>query len=295
MPQDRQKGEVPPQVLEYLREHKTVTVATASPSGAPHAATMMYAEEGLTLYFCARPDSETAQSLAQNPRVAFTIDEYDPDWTKTKGIQGTGDCRQLLDPEEIRHAVQLFRQKFARLTESSGDMSSLGQLCIFRIAPAGVAYIDNPEGGAKKQALGMDYHKTLVYSVFRDLPRQEIDAISAQLHTVEYEPGATIVRQGAPADKFFIIVDGEVTVLRDDGHGGEAPVATLRRGQFFGEIAILQDTPRTATARAASPVTLLTMDRSVFRSLVAQSLSTTQDFDRVIQERLTALGKPTRR
>jgi hypothetical protein len=37
------------------------------------------------------------------------------------------------------------------------------------------------------------------------------------------------------------------------------------------------------------------MDRSVFRSLVAQSLSTTQDFDRVIQERLTALGKQTRR
>ena len=69
------------------------------------------------------------------------------------------------------------------------------------------------------------------------------------------------MRQGAPADKFFIIVDGEVTVLRDDGRSGEAPVATLRRGQFFGEIAILRDTPRTATVRAVTPVTLLTMDR----------------------------------
>jgi len=290
MTQDHQKGEVPAQVLEYLRGHKTVTVATASPSGAPHAATMMYAEEGLALYFCTGPGSRTAQYLAQNPRVAFTIDEYDPDWRKTKGIQGTGDCRQLVDPEEVRHAVQLFRQKFPGLRDSAGDTSSLGQLCIFRIAPAGVAYIDNSEGSAKTQALGMDFHKSLVYSVFRDLPRQEIDAISAQLQTVEYEPGATIVRQGAPADKFFIIVDGEVTVVRDSGQG-EVPVATLGRGQFFGEIAILQDTPRTATARAASPVTLLTMDRSVFQSLVAQSLSTTQDFDRVVRERLTALGQ----
>jgi CRP-like cAMP-binding protein len=140
----------------------------------------------------------------------------------------------------------------------------------------------------------MDYHKSLVYSVFRHLPAQQIDAITAQLETVEYESGATIVRQGAPADKFFIIVDGEVTVLRDSGQG-EVPVATLGRGQFFGEIAILQDTPRTATARATSPVTLLTMDRSIFRSLVAQSLSTTQDFDRLIRERLTALGRQTGR
>jgi nitroimidazol reductase NimA-like FMN-containing flavoprotein (pyridoxamine 5'-phosphate oxidase superfamily) len=294
MTQDPQKGEVPPQVLEYLREHKTVTIATASLSGAPHAATMMYADEGLTLYFCTRPDSRTAQYLEGNPRVAFTIDEYYPDWTKTKGIQGTGDCRQLLDPEEVRHAVQLFRQKFDGLADSADDTSSLRQLCIFRIAPAGVAYINNPAGGAKTPALGMDYHKSLVYSVFRHLPEQQIDAITGQLETVEYESGATIVRQGAPADKFFIIVDGEVTVLRDSGQG-EVPVATLGRGQFFGEIAILQDTPRTATARATSPVTLLTMDRSIFRSLVAQSLSTTQDFDRLIRERLTALGRQTGR
>ena len=123
MTQDPQRGEVPPQVLEYLREHKTVTVATASPSGAPHAATMMYADEGLTLYFCTRSDSRTAQYLAQNPRVAFTIDEYDPDWTKTKGIQGTGDCRQLVDAEEVRRAVQLFRQKFAGLGTSTPDRS----------------------------------------------------------------------------------------------------------------------------------------------------------------------------
>jgi uncharacterized protein YhbP (UPF0306 family) len=253
---------------------------------------MMYADEGLTLYFCTRSDSRTAQYLAENPRVAFTIDEYYPDWTKTKGIQGTGDCRQLVDAEEVRRAVQLFQQKFAGLANSADEMSSLHHLCIFRIAPSGVAYIDNPGGGAKTQALGMDYHKSLVYSVFRNLPRQEIDAITAQLQTVEYESGATIVRQGAPADKFFIIVEGDVAILRDDGKG-EVLIAKLGRGQFFGEIAILQNTPRTATARAASPVTLLTMDRSVLHSLIAQSLSTTQDFDRVIQERLTALGRQT--
>ena len=101
--------------------------------------------------------------------------------------------------------------------------------------------------------------------------------------------GATIVRQGAPADKFFIVVDGEVEVIRADGVETRT-LATLRRGQSFGEMAILRDMPRRAMVRAVAPTTLLTMERDAFRALVAQSLGTTQDFERVIQRRLDELG-----
>lgn len=291
MAEDRRDGDVPPQVLQYLRQHETVTVASVSPSGMPHAATMIYADDGLVLYFCTSPDSRTAHYVAQNPRVAFTIDEYAADWRRITGIQGAGECRPLLDSEEIRQVTQLFQRKFAALADQPEGFSSFSRLTFFRILPSDLEYIDRAGAtGTTSQALGMDYHKNLVYSVFRNLPRQEVDAISGQLHTLSFDTGEIIVRQGAPADKFFVIVDGEVAVLRDDGEGA-VPVATLRRGQFFGEIAILQDTPRTATVRAASPVSLLTMDRDVFRSLVAQSLSTTQDFDRVIRDRRTALAR----
>jgi CRP-like cAMP-binding protein len=109
--------------------------------------------------------------------------------------------------------------------------------------------------------------------------------MASELQTVQVDPGTVIVRQGAPADKFFIIVEGEVEVIREDG-GDERRLATLGRGQFFGEMAILRDTPRTATVRASAPTTLLSMERDSFRGLVAQSLGATQDFDRVIQERL---------
>ena len=101
--------------------------------------------------------------------------------------------------------------------------------------------------------------------------------------------GDVVVRQGALADKFFIIVEGEVEVLHADA-GEVRRVASLKAGQFFGEIAILRDRPRTATVRAVTPVTLLAMERETFQSLVAQALATTQDFDRVIQERLDATG-----
>jgi CRP-like cAMP-binding protein len=61
-------------------------------------------------------------------------------------------------------------------------------------------------------------------------------------------------------------------------------------GSFLGEVSIMRDMPRLATVRATKPTTLLAIDRDTFRGLVAQSLGTTEDFDRVIQERLERLS-----
>jgi uncharacterized protein YhbP (UPF0306 family) len=248
---------------------------------------MVYVAEGMALYFCTRPDTTTARNIAENPAVAFTIDEYSPDWSKTKGIQGNGECQVLLNPADIKRVVALFRQRFSFLSDASP-----AHVSVYRIAAVELHYIDN-EGAktGRPQSLAMEYSRSLVYSVFKELPRHEVETLTAKLETVQVEGGATIVRQGAPADKFFIIVDGEVDVLREESPG-RAPkkMASLTRGQFFGEMAILRDSPRTATVRAVVPTTLLTMDRDVFRGLVAQSLATTEDFDRVIRQRLADLG-----
>ena len=132
------------------------------------------------------------------------------------------------------------------------------------------------------------FRRTVIYDVFHELPEEEAESLAGKLGHVEVRTGDVLVRQGAPADKFFIIVDGEVDVIREDG-GVERVVATLGAGQFFGELAILRDAPRSASVRATAPTTLLTMDRHTFRGLVAQSLGTTQDFDRIVRERLGSL------
>jgi nitroimidazol reductase NimA-like FMN-containing flavoprotein (pyridoxamine 5'-phosphate oxidase superfamily) len=281
---------VPPHVQNYLSDHHILTLATASPGGLPHAATMIYANDGLAVYFCTRPDTRTARHIDQNPMVSFTIDEYHSEWKKSKGIQGSGEAHALLDADEIRGVVRLFQQKYPLLADGASKLSFFSNLSFFRITPSEVHYIDN-EGGSQDvgQSLGMEWRRSLIFSVFRGLPQKEVETIAARLDTVQYAAGDVIVRQGAPADKFFIIVDGEVEVVREEG-GGAQPVATLRRGQFFGEIAILRDTPRTATVRAVGPTTLLSMDRDTFRGLVSQALATTQDFDQVIQQRLAQLG-----
>lgn len=276
---------IPPEVDEYLRAHGTLTLATATPTGLPHAATFVYVSDGPALYFYTRPETTTARHLDQNPAVAFTIGEYAPDWSRTTGIQGTGECEVLLDPAAIRRVADLFTQKFPGVA----DTRTTG-LSVFRIAPAELRFIDNAGAGGEAvgRTLGGAYRSRVVYSVFRDLPEQAAATLAARLVPLEVAPGEVIVRQGAPADKFFIIVAGAVEVVREDG-GAPRVVAALGPGQFFGEVAILRDTPRTATVRATAPTTLLAMERDAFRALVAQSLATTQDFDRVIRRRLADL------
>ena len=283
MANETAKTDLPPNVLEYMHEQKTLTLATSSPAAVPHAATLVYVDDGGSLFVWTRPESTTAQQIGQNPVVSFAIDEYSSDWRETKGIQGTGNCQVILDSAEIDRVVESFEQKFPAL---AGSLSS--ELAFFRITPTEVQFIDNSAAGGGGGA-GVAYHRDLVYSIFHDLPQQEVETVEAQLRTVEFGEGDVIVRQGAPADKFFIIVDGEVEVVRES-EGKTRTLGTLGRGQFFGEIAILRDTPRIATVRAVKPTTLFAMERDIFRSVVAQSMGTTGDFDRVIRQRLTERG-----
>jgi CRP-like cAMP-binding protein len=272
--------DVPQHVLEYLQQHQTLTLATSSPAGVPHAATLVYVTDGLAIGVWTQPDSVTARNIEQNPVVAFAIDEFSPDFRQTKGIQGRGDCQVLLDAGEIERLTGLFAAKYPALEGALGN-----DVSFFRITPTELQFIDNTAAGDDVAR----FHRDLVYSIFHDLPEKEAQTMEAQLRTVQAEPGETIVRQGAPADKFFIIVDGEVEVIRDDD-GQSRRLATLGRGQFFGEMAILRDTPRMATVRALQQATLFAMERDIFRSLVAQSMGTTEDFDRIIRKRMDEIG-----
>jgi uncharacterized protein YhbP (UPF0306 family) len=272
---------VPPHVLDYLREHNALTLATASPAGVPRAATLVYVNDGPTFYVWTRAAGTTARHVDENPFVSFTVDDYSPDWRKTKGVQGNGRCRVVLSPAETRKIVELFSAKFP----SVGAEDVPSNVVFFRIEPVSLLFIDNTGGGPGDQAIGQEYSGEVVYDVFRALPREEAAQVAGEMQPLTAEPGEEIVREGAPADRFFIITDGEVEVVRDVD-GEERRLATMGKGQFFGEIAILRDTPRSATVRALTRVTLLAMERDAFKHLVAESLGTTQDFDAVVRERL---------
>ena len=278
---------VPQHVLDYLGEHMKLTLATASTTGVPHAATYMFVNVGPILYFWARPESATAKQIAQNPVVSFTVDDYVEDWTKMKGVQGTGECRVLLDSEEIISVVRAFAEKYPE-AQASGSTTNIS---FFRVAPTQLQFIDNTSGGrAETDEFGLDFKREQVYSVFTGLPRQAALGFTGELQPINVAAGEIIVRQGAPADKIFIIVKGEVGVEREEPDGTKTELETLSDGPVLRRA---RD-PARHTARSdgqgGTDVMLLALQRDTFQKLVAGSLGATEDFDRMIKQRMEQGG-----
>jgi uncharacterized protein YhbP (UPF0306 family) len=281
----QQPVEVPQNVIDYLASEKTMTLATATPAGVPYATTFLYVSEGPTIYFWARGTTTTARHIEANPAVAFSVDSYSGDLRNVKGLQGTGECSVILSGREIARVAELFGNRFPEL--SPGTTMSIS---FFRIVPINLNFIDNTDEGASapQGTFGAEFHKQRAFSVYNDLPVQLVDTVGAEVRTVHHSAGDVIARAGGPADKFMVIVEGEVEVIPEAE--GEAPVV-IGPGRFFGEMAILRDEPRTATLRARTDVTMLAMERGAFRDMVAQSLGTTADFNQLIASRLKALAR----
>lgn len=83
---------------------------------------------------------------------------------------------------------------------------------------------------------------------------------------VQFKPGEDIFRQGDSGQEMFIIEEGRVEIL-----AGDKVIVRLERGDFFGEMAILEDMPRSTTARAAVESKLLRIDRSMFDQVLRQN------------------------
>ncbi len=95
--------------------------------------------------------------------------------------------------------------------------------------------------------------------LFRALPPPAIEGIAHALEPVEAADGEIIIRQGDIGERYYAIADGTVAVSRD-GHR----IATLGRAEGFGEIALLEDVPRTATVTAVGTVRLQALDKESF-------------------------------
>lgn len=94
--------------------------------------------------------------------------------------------------------------------------------------------------------------------------------VRARLRSIvekKLKAGEIVFRQGERADRLYVIGKGEVEVVRETPGKEDVVLVRLGEGQFFGEIGILGDTPRTATVRAATDIEVLSIHRSYFTSL----------------------------
>jgi CRP/FNR family transcriptional regulator, cyclic AMP receptor protein len=105
--------------------------------------------------------------------------------------------------------------------------------------------------------------------LFRAADEEAIDRIAAVLRIRRFRRGETVFHQGDPGDALFVVASGSVKVVLPGDDGSEpAIVAILRAGEFFGELAILDGAPHSATIVAVEPTETLVLHRDTFLELV---------------------------
>jgi CRP/FNR family cyclic AMP-dependent transcriptional regulator len=121
---------------------------------------------------------------------------------------------------------------------------------------------------------------------FKGLSRGDLLQLAKITEDLEVDEGRALTREGQSGSEFFVIIDGEVGVSKD---GKE--IRTLGPGDFFGEIALLEDTPRTATVTAKTPLRFFVLTRQAFRSLLAHQPELEQKVLAALKERVQATSE----
>lgn len=138
----------PKPVVHYLQNHHVATLATYGNEGV-WAAAVFYVNDGATIFFLSSPESRHSLDLAQNPRVAVTIQEDYADWLEIKGIQIEGVASEISGAEE-EHARKLYGQKFpvvGMLAQApAAIVKALAKVRWYKIVPQRLYFIDNSLG-----------------------------------------------------------------------------------------------------------------------------------------------------
>jgi CRP/FNR family transcriptional regulator len=102
--------------------------------------------------------------------------------------------------------------------------------------------------------------------IFSKLPARELEYVARSVKERVYEPGAVIVKEGDPGLGFFLITEGRVDVSHRDHR-----IRDMGPGEFFGEMALMEETPRTATVTARERTRCLQLVRWDFRALLKEN------------------------
>jgi len=230
----------------------------------------------------------------------------------SKGVWAVGDCAQVMTPDgatapptaqhAIREAAVAAHNIVASIRGGSrkvfafyglGKMGSLGHRSavaeVFGVRLSGflawwmwrTVYLMKMPGWGRRLKVAVAWTLDLV------LPPELVQLRlggSRGASREHYEPGQDVFQQGEVGDRLYLILKGEVEVVRED-EGESRRLARLGPGEWFGEMAVLRQTMRNATVRCVSPLDLLSLPREEFGVLSTHIPDLRQRFERVAQER----------
>jgi len=126
-----------------------------------------------------------------------------------------------------------------------------------------------PSGAAGREAALREAAAALGRArIFGGLEPGVLERLAGELRRRRFRRGEIIFHAGDPGDALFVVVSGAVKITLPTEDGDEAILATLRSGEAFGELALLDGAPRSASAAAMEPTQVLVLTRSRFEELV---------------------------
>ena len=126
---------------------------------------------------------------------------------------------------------------------------------------------------------------------FPDVPKEVVAESVSRAELLTFGPGELVVREGEPADRFYLVIEGRAVVTQHGADGAETVLNEVGPGDYFGEVGLLEDVPRIASVRAKTALEVMALDRSAFRRLIESSRVTAAEVQRTAEDRLRSLQR----
>ncbi|MFQ3620748.1 MAG: HD domain-containing phosphohydrolase [Spirochaetales bacterium] len=128
--------------------------------------------------------------------------------------------------------------------------------------------------------------------LFSGLTQDSITKIAGHLKKIKFEKGTVICREGDPGDSMFVILSGQVAVVRNMGWG-ERQISRMGPHEIFGEMSLITNEVRSATVKALEPTECLELDHASFDALLDTDPVFAQRIAKVMTKRLSSLTQKT--
>jgi CRP/FNR family cyclic AMP-dependent transcriptional regulator len=127
--------------------------------------------------------------------------------------------------------------------------------------------------------------------LFSQLPEGQLALLTKVVTRKTFPRSTTIINAGDPTDALYIVISGRLKVMMSDDEGREVILAILGQGEFFGEMGLVDDAPRSATVIAIEPCELLVMSKADFKKCLAENFDISMGVMRGLVKRLRDADK----
>ena len=107
--------------------------------------------------------------------------------------------------------------------------------------------------------------------LFAALPESQLQLLTRVVGRKSHPRNSTIIAAGDPTDALYIVISGRLKVMMSDDEGREVILAILNQGEFFGEMGLIDEAPRSATVIAIEPCELLTINKLDFKKCLQEN------------------------